>query len=134
VEESLVLETTFLIDLEREAGRRLSGPAHALLERHGAARLFLTPTIAGELAAGVSLAERSAWDALLAPFPVLEITMEAAWQYGQAYRYLQAQGLLIGANDLWIAATSLAHGCALATRDVEHYQRVPGLRVVSYRD
>ena len=45
---------------------------------------------------------------------------------------LQANGLLIGANDLWIAAAGLAYGVPVVTRNAEHFVRVPGLRVQSY--
>jgi predicted nucleic acid-binding protein len=36
------------------------------------------------------------------------------------------------ANDLWIAATALANGMPVVTRNVKHFQRVPGLSVISY--
>ena len=36
----------------------------------------------------------------------------------------------ISAHDLWISATAIAHGLALATRNRAHFERVPGLRVV----
>jgi len=55
-----------------------------------------------------------------------------AWEYGRAYRYLQENRMLIGANDLWIASTSLAHWMPVVTRDAEHYRRVPDLEVVAY--
>ena len=34
MDDALILETTFLIDLEREMIRGTEGPAHRLLERH----------------------------------------------------------------------------------------------------
>jgi predicted nucleic acid-binding protein len=37
---------------------------------------------------------------------------------------------LIGAHDLWIAATALAHGLAVATGNAAEFRRVPGLRVI----
>jgi alpha-L-fucosidase 2 len=52
--------------------------------------------------------------------------------YGRAYRYLEANGLLIGGNDLWIAATALAHELPVVTRNAAHFGRVPGLEVLSY--
>jgi len=45
VVEALILETTFLIDLERERHRRRPGKAAAFLELHENARLYLTFTI-----------------------------------------------------------------------------------------
>ncbi len=132
MDESLILETTFLIDLEREAVRREIGPAQHLLEKHARHRLYVTPTVAGELAAGTSMDDRQRWQRFLAPFHVLTLGLDVCWEYGRAYRYLQANGLLIGANDLWIAAAAIAYRMPLVTRNSRHFGRVPGLSVVSY--
>ncbi|HXV62531.1 MAG TPA: type II toxin-antitoxin system VapC family toxin [Vicinamibacteria bacterium] len=130
--EALILETTFLVDLERELARGESGPAQAFLETRENASLHITYTIAGELAAGASLSERDLWRDFVSPFRILPFNEDVAWQYGQSYRYLKDQGLLIGTNDLWIAATALAYDIPLATRNRNHFNRVPGLKVASY--
>lgn len=131
--EGLILETTFLVDLEREGRRQENGPAHRFLARVPELPLYLTYTVAGELTAGASLASRASWESFVAPFHVLPITLDVAWEYGNAYRHLQRNGLLIGANDLWIAATALAHAMPLVTANLEHFRRVPGLEVLGYR-
>ncbi len=130
---ALVLETTFLVDLERERRRDREGPAHEALARHAGDRLFVTFTVAGELAAAASLSDRAAWEAFLAPFRVLPCTRDVCWEYGEVFRHLQRNGLLIGANDLWIAATALAHGMPVVTANAGHYRRVPGLDVLTHR-
>jgi tRNA(fMet)-specific endonuclease VapC len=132
VGRSLIVETTFLIDLEREHRRGTPGPAVAFLENHPGARLYLPFIVAGELAAGTSLADRAKWEAFLGPFFVLGSNPEVCWAYGRTYRYLQENGRLIGGNDLWIAATALAHRMPVVTRNVGHYRRVPGLDVEEY--
>ena len=129
---SLILETSFLIDLEREHHRGAPGAAVAFLEANGDARLYLPFIVAGELAAGTSLADRARWEAFLAPFYVLASSPDVSWEYGRAYRYLQDNGRLIGGNDLWIAAIALAYRMPVVTRHVEHYRRVPGLEVEAY--
>lgn len=129
---SLIVETSFLVDLEREHGRGAPGPAVAFLESNEQARLYLSFVTAGELAAGTSLAERDKWEAFVAPFYVLGSSPDVSWEYGRAYRYLQENGRLIGGNDLWIAATALAYRMPVVTRNVEHYRRVPGLQVETY--
>lgn len=133
MDQGLILETTFLIDLEREVSRGSPGPAQAFLQQHSEVPLFITFTVSGELAAGVAPTDRHKWERFVAPFHVLECTDAVAWTYGQACRYLQAHGLLIGANDLWIAATAITNGKGLVTANEREYTRVPGLRVVSYR-
>ena len=130
--DALILETTFLIDLERETARRTPAAAHELLTRHAGQRLHITPTIAGELAAGSSLADRARWESFVAPFHVLALDRDACWEYGNAFRYLQANGLLIGANDLWIAAAGLAYRMPVVSRNTRHFSRVPGLEVIGY--
>ena len=132
MDRSLILETSFLIDLEREHNRGTPGPAVAFLESNGEARLYLPFVVAGELAAGMSLADRARWEAFLAPFFVLAWNADVSWEYGRAYRYLQENGRLIGGNDLWIAATGLAYRMPVVTRNPEHYRRVPGLTVETY--
>lgn len=129
---SLILETTFLIDLEREHHRDKPGAAVGFLESNSDARLYLPFIVAGELAAGVGLRDRSRWEEFLAPLYVLPSTADISWHYGQVFRHLRDNGRLIGSNDLWIAATGLAHGMPVVTRNVEHFRRVSGLEVETY--
>ena len=130
--DGLILETTFLIDLERELNAGSPGAAQQFLTEHESSSLFTTFTVAGEMAAGFSLDARSRWERYIEPFRVLPCSTDVCWQYGQAFRYLQANGLLIGANDLWIAATGLAFERPVVTKNERHYGRVPGLRVLTY--
>ena len=128
----LILESTFLIDLEREHQRGRPGGAIEFLEAQEDARLYLPFVVAGELAAGISMRERARWEAFVAPFYVLPSTPDVSWHFGRAFRHLRDNGNLIGANDLWIAATGLAYGMPVVTRNADHFRRVPGLEVESY--
>lgn len=65
-------------------------------------------------------------------FRVLEYDADVGWQFGCSYRLLQESGNLIGANDLWIAATALRHALPVVTRNTSDFERVEGLRVVDY--
>jgi len=130
--EALILDTTFLIDLEREHKRSKPARAVAFLEEQEDARYYVAFPTVGELAAGKSLANRDLWETFLAPFYVLPSTPEIAWEYGRAFRHLHNNRQMIGTNDLWIAATALAHGMPLVTADLAHFERVPGLDVRAY--
>ncbi len=130
---SLIIETTFLIDLERERHRDSPGPATRFLEQNPRDELVITETVAGEMACGVPPSGIARLEKLLAPFGVLAMTRAVALQYGRIYRYLSDQGLLIGSNDLWIAAAALTYVVPVVTADADHYRRVPDLEVLSYR-
>ena len=132
MDSSLILETTFLIDLEREERRGQAGSAIRFLEEQPDARLYLPFIVAGELAGGLPASGRPRWEAFLAPLYVLNSTPDICWHYGRVYRHLRDNGQLIGSNDIWIAATALAHAMPVVTRNVDHFRRVPGLELAKY--
>lgn len=129
---AVVIETTFLIDLEREHRHGRPSGAVDFLNRMDGARLYLPSIVAGELAAGASMANRDRWEAFLSPFFLLPVTPDVAWEFGRVARHLRGVGQLIGTNDLWIAATALANRMPVVTRNVEHFRRVPHLEVETY--
>jgi predicted nucleic acid-binding protein len=61
----------------------------------------------------------------------LPITEAVARLHAEAWAELTRRGRLVPAHDLWIAATALAHGFAVATQDADDFKRVPGLRVLT---
>ena len=130
----LILETTFLIDLERELVQAIDGPAHSFLMENATEPLYTTATVAGELAAGLPPDGLARWETFLSPFEILPSNRDVAWEYGRIYNYLKRNGMLIGANDLWIAAAAVAFGMPLVSRNIVEFRRVPGLQVLSYAD
>ena len=95
--------------------------------------LCITFTIAGELAAGGSMGrDRAKWETFVRPFRFIGYHDEVAWRFGETFRELRRQGSLIGANDMWIAATALANNQPLVTRHANEFRRVAGLEVLSY--
>lgn len=128
----LILDTNFVITVEREANRRMDGRADAFLARHPRDSFYITFTVAGELACGQSAAARAQWERLCRPYAVLPWTLEISWQYGELYRLLAEKGTLIGTNDLWIAATALVHGMAVVTANQSEFQSIPELVVIGY--
>jgi tRNA(fMet)-specific endonuclease VapC len=129
----VILDSTFLVDLERERKRRVHGSAAAFLHAHQETHFCLTFTIVGELAAGQSLgSNHAAWARFIQPFYIIESSPEIAWEFGLAFRALQSEGKLIGSNDLWIASTAIAHHLPVVTRNASDFERIPKLQVVRY--
>lgn len=60
---------------------------------------------------------------------IVELTEEVAEQYARFRAELETRGAGIGGNDLWIAATALAHGATLVTNNTGEFSRVPGLMI-----
>ncbi len=99
-------------------------------------RLAVSTITVGELRAGVLVAADSKTRArrlrtvtavtALEPFPVDESVAES---WAELRLSLRDAGKRMPMNDSWIAATALAHGMAVATRD-DDYDVVPGLTVI----
>lgn len=126
----VILDTNVLIRLERELRKRDRGPATQYMEQLPASRICITPTIAGEFCSGASMAKRAILEKALVPYEMLDITSETSWIYGEIYRDLAGKGLLIGANDIWIAATALTYRLPVATGNIREFEQVNGLDLV----
>jgi tRNA(fMet)-specific endonuclease VapC len=66
-------------------------------------------------------------------FESLTFDDPAAEQYGKLRAYLAAHGLLIGPNDLLIAAIALANALIVVTHNTAEFGRVPGLVVEDWQ-
>jgi tRNA(fMet)-specific endonuclease VapC len=87
-----------------------------------------------ELLYGVEVSPRSAHDrAALAAFvpyvETLDFSDAAAGHYAEIRADLKRRGVLIGANDLLIAAHARALGLILVTNNTAEFQRVPDLKL-----
>jgi tRNA(fMet)-specific endonuclease VapC len=117
-----------LLDLER------------LLSQSAEMELAISAVTASELLHGVHRASKKSQKArreafverLLEVWPVLPFDLTAARMYARLWAGLAAKGVSIGAHDLMIAATALANGLALVTRDKRSFPKVPGLRVLHW--
>ena len=52
-------------------------------------------------------------------------------EYGQLKADLQKAGIVVGDNDLWIAASALRHSIPLISNNRKHFERIPGLHLIS---
>lgn len=131
----IVVDTNVWSELTR------AEPAPAVLrwERERGRDLWLCSVVLGELRASVALAPagRRA-DALRAQIEavatlwsdrLLAYDEPASRRYGVIVAARERAGRPIGAADAMIAATALAHGMAVATRDVDGFDGT-GVRVV----
>ena len=129
--EPLIFDTTFLIDFARERKHGKAG-AHLFLDRHLEHEAYIPAIVIGEFGEGFESTDDRVYRSVIGSFEILPVTEEVATIYASITRHLRRAGLLIGSNDLWIAATSLSVEFTLVTRNRDHFARVPDLRVQTY--
>ncbi|HTF46476.1 MAG TPA: PIN domain-containing protein [Pseudonocardia sp.] len=124
---AILIDTSVLIAVERG---QLS--MQAVLNR--TEQVAISVVTAAELLHGVHRADparattRTAYvEAILDGVPALPIDMRVARTYAQLSASLAVAGSRIKMNDLWIAATAIAHNFLLMATD-PGFDRVPGLR------
>ena len=76
-------------------------------------------------------ARRAFLDDLKASVPVYPITGETAELVGKLNAESSQKGITIPFDDLLIGACALERGYAVATRNHRHFQRIPGLKLIS---
>jgi tRNA(fMet)-specific endonuclease VapC len=139
-----VLDTTVFIELER-AVRRLpaAGAMAAVAERLqrqlGADEdVGIAAITASELLHGVHRAteghrgRREAFvEAVLAAFPTLSFDLLVARVHARLWAGLASSGNEVGAHDRLVAATAMSAGWRVGTANVRHFDRIPGLDMMS---
>ncbi len=123
MEAAPVLDSDILIDhlRDRGAGRELVD------ELNAESGYRITAITAFELALGRGYAhDPSSAESLLAA-PCLTLTRRAAVRGGVLLRDLRAKGLGIETRDAMQAGICLEAGAQLVTRNVRHFERIPGL-------
>ena len=73
-------------------------------------------------------------DAILGSLTVLPLEPPADATYGLLRAALEKQGTPIGANDMLIAAHTVALGRVLVTANEREFERITGLEVVNWRE
>jgi len=129
---AVLIDTGLLVDLERGVANPKVDAAIGEEDR-AISVITVSELLHGvHRAEGAQRARRSAFvEHLLAGIRALEITEQVARVHANVWAQLAARGEVIGAHDLWIAATALAHGMGLATGNTREFNRVPGLRLVA---
>lgn len=97
--------------------------------------VFISAITASELLHGVhraadagQRARRAAFvEAVLDRFDVLGVDLPTARVHARLWADLAANGVSVGAHDLWLAATCVARGLTMVTANARDFVRVPGL-------
>jgi predicted nucleic acid-binding protein len=135
----LVLDASAVIGAERNR-QPIPEFIEAILQAHGPLDLSLSPVTVAELVHGIYRARtaeagqrrRDYLEALVSLVPVHPATNRTAWLVGQIEGQEAAKGNVLPFNDLMIAAAAIEQGYAVLTGNVRHFQRIPGLTVVSF--
>ena len=127
-----LLDTCFLIQLQREWVLKQPGPAVRYLERHAGEQFGVSVIATLEFLEGYR--NPADGERFLDPFPQLVVTSQAARIGSRIRRDLRQKGEMIGDFDILIAATALETGRILVTDNARHFERIEGLAVETYRD
>jgi tRNA(fMet)-specific endonuclease VapC len=127
---AVLIDTSVLVNAERR-GSSLEG---VVAEEDRA----ISVVTASELLRGVHRARndrirtrRQAFvEYLISAIEPLPITTLVARAHAEIWARLEQNGEVIGAHDMWIAATAISHGMEVATANAAEFERVPGLAVV----
>src|SRR4051794_40659282 len=127
---AVLIDTSVLVDAERRG--------NSLDQAIGEQDRAISVIMAGKLLHGVHRAQEGAIRARRAAFvehvisavEPLPVTTAIARAHAEIWAEIERDGNLIGAHDLWIAATALSHGMDIATANARDFERVPGLNVV----
>jgi predicted nucleic acid-binding protein len=110
----LLLDTSVLVDLERELAERTVGPVRAYLGRSKGEDLACSAVTVGELAVGKN---EVAVRAFLQRLRKLPLTEAIAYRAAELDKTQMRKGQRLGENDMWIAATALHYSATLVHTD-----------------
>lgn len=132
------LDSSFLIDLERETARDRPGPAFEFLESLDPGELLaLSVHTLCELRTGAELTRRplethEALDGLLSSLLVVYPDDRFAAAYARLLAATRRTGREVATMDLLIATAATLDDAPLVTRNAKDFSRIPGLRVFRY--
>jgi predicted nucleic acid-binding protein len=129
----VILDTSVLIEAERGRVDLRRFP-----EEHETAAIVVAAITIAELLSGVARSpegfqrqRRLAFaEEIIDAIPAIPFDVREARLHAELGVELSRRGTPIGLHDQLIAATALAHGHAVATRNQAEFSRVPGLQVI----
>ena len=135
----LILDTSILIASERR-GEAIEDILRQARNTHGEIDIALSAVSVVELTHGIYRARTEAdrvrrktfAEGVFNDLIVHPVTLEIAQLAGQIEGEQAAQGNIIAFEDLVIGTTALHLGFDVATLNVRHFERIPGLKIVSF--
>ncbi len=134
----LILDTCVVIDAERRhhTVRQILEQIQAI---HGQIDIGLSVVTIAELMHGAYRAQSAVVqhrslafiDRLCSDVPIYPVTIEIARKMGRIDGEQAAQGFTLSFEDLAIGVTALHLGFDVATRNISHFERIPGLKLVT---
>ena len=132
----VILDSSVLIAAERQ-GQNARQMLSAVVRKTGNTEVALSVITLLELAHGAARAEtldrklkrEQFIQELVTALPIHPVTATIALRVGQIDGASQAKGIRLPLADLLIAVTALELGYAVATGNLRHFQRIPGVTV-----
>jgi len=125
-----MLDTCFLIDLQRELRKRVVGRAGNFLQERAQVHFSISVISVTEFLEGFQHSVEG--ERFLRPYARVDVDSTVAAQAAIIRRDLRLRGNLIGDFDILIAATALCENIPLVTKNIDEFKRVAGLELVTY--
>jgi len=134
----LILDSSVIIAAERKQ-QTVEELLTLIRQIFGDIEIAISAVTVAELVHGVARANtpeirarrRAFIDELKKHVPVHSVTDSTAEIAGQLSGEQAAKGITLPADDLLIGASAIEQGYAVATLNVRHFQKIPGLQVLS---
>lgn len=126
----MILDTCFLVDLQREFRKGRPGRATHFLRSNAAITFSISVISVIEFLEGFT--DPSEGERLLRAYHRVDLDSVIASHTAIIRRQLRLEGKLIGDFDILIAATALSVNEPLVTRNLTEFERVEGLNVIAY--
>ena len=132
------VDSSFLIDLQRELIRERPAAAFGLMESFDPGEILgVSVHVVCELRAGAELTkkaivEHEALDRLLSGLLVVYPDDRFPVLYGRLLAATRRSRVTVASTDLLIGTAALLDDAALVTRNVKDFSKIPGLRLLTY--
>ena len=126
--ELILLDTSILIDYFRKSNKKNS-IFYQLVETEQ--YTFATSVITEyEIYVGATIGQQSFWNQFFAAMRLLTFDSRCVKEAVEIQHELKKNNQMIAIPDLLIGATARSNNLRMATKNIDHFQRIPGLQIV----